>query len=285
MISAGSRFFGTHPPASSSSAPPYPSPSSSGRSAAANAGFAHEFQLVDVDAAESAPTPFYYQNLAEAEYLVSAYQYMRLLGYPAESVSIITTYRGQKHLIRDVVRARCAHPAFGAPRTITTVDKYQGQQNEYILLSLVRTKHVGHLRDVRRLVVALSRARKGLYVFGRAALFRGCPELQEAMSRLERYPTKLALIANEPFPTSRALGGERCAVPYFVESPEAMHTIVMQMTQTWESLAAQQAQQAQQREQPEQPDQPEQPEQAEQTEQAEQPEQPEQAEQAAGEGA
>lgn len=42
---------------------------------------------------------------------------------------------------------------------VTTVDKYQGQQNDYVLLSLVRTRIVGHLRDVRRLVVAMSRAR------------------------------------------------------------------------------------------------------------------------------
>lgn len=31
------------------------------------------------------------------------------------------------------------------------MDKYQGQQNDYVLLSLVRTNHFGHLRDVRRL--------------------------------------------------------------------------------------------------------------------------------------
>ena len=42
---------------------------------------------------------------------------------------------------------------------VQTVDKYQGQQNDYILLSLVRTRAVGHLRDVRRLVVAMSRSR------------------------------------------------------------------------------------------------------------------------------
>jgi hypothetical protein len=39
----------------------------------------------------------------------------------------------------------------GAPPQVTTVDKYQGQQNDYVLLSLVRTNHFGHLRDVRRL--------------------------------------------------------------------------------------------------------------------------------------
>jgi superfamily I DNA and/or RNA helicase len=58
------------------------------------------------------------------------------------------------------------------------VDKYQGQQNQYVLLSLVRTRAVGHLRDVRRLVVAMSRARLGLYIFGRTSLFASCYELQ-----------------------------------------------------------------------------------------------------------
>lgn len=63
---------------------------------------------------------------------------------------------------------------------VTTVDKYQGQQNDFVLLSLVRTRVVGHLRDVRRLVVAMSRARLGLYVFGRQGLFANCYELQPA---------------------------------------------------------------------------------------------------------
>ena len=65
---------------------------------------------------------------------------------------------------------------------VTTVDRYQGQQNDYIILSLVRTKHVGHLRDVRRLVVAMSRARLGLYVLARVGLFHGCTELQPAFT-------------------------------------------------------------------------------------------------------
>ncbi len=61
---------------------------------------------------------------------------------------------------------------------MTTVDKYQGQQNEFILLSLVRSRVVGHLRDVRRLVVAMSRSRYGLYIFGRQSIFANCYELQ-----------------------------------------------------------------------------------------------------------
>lgn len=104
---------------------------------------------------------------------------MRLLGYPAASISVLTTYNGQKALLRDVIERRCANnPLFGRPHKVATVDKYQGQQNQYVLLSLVRTRAVGHLRDPRRLVVAMSRARLGLYIFGRAQLFAGCYELQ-----------------------------------------------------------------------------------------------------------
>ncbi len=47
------------------------------------------------------------------------------------------------------------------------------------MLSLVRTYHVGHLRDPRRLVVAMSRARLGLYVFGKLELFDGYSELEK----------------------------------------------------------------------------------------------------------
>ncbi len=107
--------------------------------------------------------------------------------------------------MRDVCRARCAdNPLIGLPHKIATVDKYQGQQNDYILLSLVRTYNVGHLRDVRRLVVAMSRARLGLYIFARVSLFKNCFELQPAFSLLMRRPLQLHLCPNEVYPGKRS---------------------------------------------------------------------------------
>lgn len=251
-----------------------------------NAGFAHEFQFVDVPdfegQGEFEPTPHFTQNLGEAEYIVSVFQYMRLLGYPASKISIITTYRGQKHLIRDVVARRCAgHPLFGTPAKVTTVDKFQGQQNDFVLLSLVRTRIVGHLRDVRRLVVAMSRARLGLYVFGRKELFEQCYEMQPALKEFFQFPTKLALLPQELHPGKREVGekaraGPRsgpgpgpaafvvCLVapagrtegafvlsvvpspsqqclPYFVEDLVAMGALVNQLTLRWQKNAIQQA--------------------------------------------
>ena len=66
-------------------------------------------------------TMFVLQNLAEAEYVVALFMYMRLLGYPKEKVSILTTYNGQKHLIRDVIAQRCRdNPLIGMPHKVST---------------------------------------------------------------------------------------------------------------------------------------------------------------------
>ncbi len=101
----------------------------------ANAGFKHEYQFIDVpdykNKGEEQPTPHFMINLGEAEYTVAIFMYMRLLGYPAKKISILTTYAGQKQLINDVLGSRCKNnPLFGRPRIVATVDKYQGEQND-----------------------------------------------------------------------------------------------------------------------------------------------------------
>jgi intron-binding protein aquarius len=101
----------------------------------ANAGFKYDYQFINVPdykgKGETEPSPHFIQNLGEAEYAVAIYQYMRLLGYPAAKISILATYAGQRALIRDVLAHRCAkNPIFGLPRVVTTVDKYQGEQND-----------------------------------------------------------------------------------------------------------------------------------------------------------
>ncbi|RMZ82812.1 hypothetical protein DV737_g1885, partial [Chaetothyriales sp. CBS 132003] len=168
----------------------------------ANPGFRYTYQFINVPTYyqgerahdESEPTAHYFQNLGEAEYAVALYQYMRLLGYPARSISILTTYAGQRALIRDVLSHRCGgsnSSLFGLPRTVSTVDRYQGEQNEYVILSLTRTKHAGFMNDLRRITVALSRARLGFYVLGRQALWEQCLALRPAMDLFLTRPTNL----------------------------------------------------------------------------------------------
>ncbi|KAM9954404.1 hypothetical protein ACTFIW_003945 [Dictyostelium discoideum] len=177
----------------------------------ANPGLAYDYQLINVDESdgygvgESEPTPYFYQNLGEAEYLVAMFQYLIAIGYPSEKITVLTTYNGQKNLLRDVFKAKCTphdpkKTQYGLPLKITTIDKYQGQQNDIILLSLVRTKQYGHIRDVRRLIVAMSRARLGLYIFCKKQFFQNCYETSMVFSKLLKRPDKLIIIKSEQYP-------------------------------------------------------------------------------------
>ena len=77
-----------------------------------------------------------------------------------------------------------------------------------VILSLTRTSRVGYLRDVRRLTVALSRARLGLYVLGRREVFESCFELKQAFDILLQRPDKLILVTGELWPSQRILAEE-----------------------------------------------------------------------------
>lgn len=201
----------------------------------ANAGFRHEFQFINIDdyqgAGEREPTSHFIQNLGEAEYAVALYQYMRLLGYPAKSISILAAYAGQRALIRDVLEHRCkANKLFGLPKTVTTIDKYQGEQNDYVILSLTRTKTVGYLRDVRRLTVALSRARLGLYILGRRSLFQDLPGLDVAM-RPGNADGHLEIVTGEMFPSQRLIDVVEVPGTTEIHGLEHLGQYVYEMTQ------------------------------------------------------
>ena len=75
-----------------------------------------------------------------------------------------------------------------------------------VILSLTRTKRVGYLRDVRRMTVALSRARLGLYILGRKDVFEWCHELAPAFNMLLQRPHQLMLVTGEMWPSTRGLG-------------------------------------------------------------------------------
>lgn len=201
-----------------------------GRYQFANAGFVHVAQFIDVHAfkgkGEEQPEAHAFVNHGEAEYVVAVYQYMRLIGYTPDEVALLTTYRAQKHCIRDLCNKRCASdPLYGLPSRITTVDKFQGQQASVVLLSLVRTSGVGHIRDARRAVTALSRAQHGVYIFGRWNLFNGVQELKPFFQRFTSMSKKLALTPGEEHPTHRLENAE-IDDPYYVNDPSAMMEIV-----------------------------------------------------------
>lgn len=94
---------------------------------------------------------------------------------------------------------------------------------------MTRTRTPGYLRDVRRLTVALSRARLGLYILGRRSIFQSSPELIQAFQLPLERPENLVLATGETFPTSRLLTDEVEGTK--VEGVEHLGQYVFEMTQ------------------------------------------------------
>ncbi|XP_043088038.1 NFX1-type zinc finger-containing protein 1 [Puntigrus tetrazona] len=105
-----------------------------------------------------------HQNPHEAKFVVALCRYLLLQGYKPSQITILTTYTGQLHCLRKLMPST----EFSGVR-VHVVDKYQGEENDIIILSLVRSnlqRKVGFLNISNRVCVALSRAKMGLYCIG-----------------------------------------------------------------------------------------------------------------------
>ena len=102
--------------------------------------------------------------------VVNFYAYLIANGTPDSKITILTFYVGQRKALLNKLRK---HPSLvGLNVKVKTVDSYQGHENDVVLLSLVRSPDlksgpsIGFLEDKWRVVVAISRARRGFYMFG-----------------------------------------------------------------------------------------------------------------------
>ncbi|KAJ3234425.1 hypothetical protein HDU78_005864 [Chytriomyces hyalinus] len=85
----------------------------------------------------------------------------------ALSIGIICPYKAQKHLLDELLEDALAPIQHRSEISVNTVDGFQGQERDVIILSLVRVEHVsGFLDDLRRVNVALTRAKYNLWVYG-----------------------------------------------------------------------------------------------------------------------
>ena len=84
-------------------------------------------------------------------------------------VGIISPYRAQVQLLRRLIKKREFFKPYRHLISVNTVDGFQGQERDVIILSLVRSNdegQIGFLRDLRRMNVAITRARMKLIILG-----------------------------------------------------------------------------------------------------------------------
>jgi len=101
--------------------------------------------------------------------------------FDPSSTAFISPYGGQ------VVAAKEILPA---TMRISTIDSFQGQEMETIILSLVRSNDegiIGFLKDYRRMNVAITRAKEQLFVIGDSATIGGDAFYNSFLTYVEQY--------------------------------------------------------------------------------------------------
>lgn len=81
-------------------------------------------------------------------------------------------YKAQVQYLRNKIKANAALRHYRSLLTVNTVDGFQGQERDVIFISLVRANEegqIGFLNDLRRMNVAITRARMKLVILGEAA--------------------------------------------------------------------------------------------------------------------
>ncbi|ESQ54211.1 hypothetical protein EUTSA_v10024227mg [Eutrema salsugineum] len=122
-----------------------------------------------------------YENIDEARFCVGLYMHLqrtlKSVGGGKVSVGVITPYK---------LQLKCLKMEFGNALGqdevkeiyINTVDAFQGQERDVIIMSCVRASNhgVGFVADIRRMNVALTRAKRALWVMGNASALMKCED-------------------------------------------------------------------------------------------------------------
>ena len=107
-------------------------------------------------------------NQHEAKFIAALCRYFILQGYEKEKITVLTAYVGQLTQLKKEMPTD-----FFCGVRVCAVDNFQGEENDIILLSLVRSNEegkIGFLQIENRVCVALSRAKKGFFCIGNFSL-------------------------------------------------------------------------------------------------------------------
>jgi ATP-dependent RNA/DNA helicase IGHMBP2 len=122
-------------------------------------------------------------NPEEAQVLITHLK--RMLGQyyfnkreDAITIGVIASYKEQVQLLTTLIQNDEEFKTYPARIAIKTIDGFQGQERDVIYISMVRSnevKDIGFLNDIRRMNVALTRAKKKLVLVGDSATLSNHP--------------------------------------------------------------------------------------------------------------
>ena len=140
-------------------------------------------------------------NKAEAELtLLTLAEYFTKIGKQRVleeriDVGIISPYRAQVQYLKKLIKKYEFFKPYRRLISVNTVDGFQGQERDVILISLVRSHdegQIGFLKDLRRMNVAMTRARMKLIILGNKDTMTKHPFYKKPVSYTHlTLPTKL----------------------------------------------------------------------------------------------
>lgn len=134
-------------------------------------------------------------NKDEADLLLSELKaYIRRIGGKRildEKIDfgIISPYKAQVQYLRNLLKTDAALKPYRHLFTVNTVDGFQGQERDVIFISLVRANdegQIGFLSDLRRMNVAITRARMKLVILGEAETLKHHSFYRKLLEQLKK---------------------------------------------------------------------------------------------------
>jgi ATP-dependent RNA/DNA helicase IGHMBP2 len=119
-------------------------------------------------------------NPEEANLVVRRLKELLDLGVPHSSIAIISPYSAQVRLLRHLIPNKEIE--------VDSVDGFQGREKDLVILSLVRSNvegDLGFLNDIRRMNVAMTRARRKLLIIGDSSTLSNIPFYEDVLKYAE----------------------------------------------------------------------------------------------------
>lgn len=144
-----------------------------------NPGLLYVSQFLNISGTEEMNESYDYSNLEEAKYAVLLYQYLRLLGYPNEKISICTPYHAQCAIISKLLSRNLSDDLrkkiFGMPSVGVSGHL---PDNDYVLFSAVRSS----TSNLACILPEKPSAKLGFYMIGNQSIFGSNEQVLDIIS-------------------------------------------------------------------------------------------------------
>ena len=111
------------------------------------------------------------------------------------TIAIISPYRNQVHLLQELLLHSAVLRRYAHKITVNTIDSFQGQERDVVYIGMTRSNadsKIGFLSDIRRMNVAMTRARKKLVVIGDSGTLSRLPFYANFISYAEQREAYLS---------------------------------------------------------------------------------------------